>query len=118
MMSGLAEPGTLLGLCGAGLVGIGLFIGITHQGLLRRVVGFNILGAGIFLVFGALARRGAGAGFGGDPVPQALVITGLVVAFSATALAIALLGRLFELTGEETLNVASTPTSRPRGDDP
>jgi multicomponent Na+:H+ antiporter subunit C len=31
---------------------------------------------------------------GGDPVPQAMVITGLVVAFSATALAVALLLRL------------------------
>ena len=33
-------------------------------------------------------RRGAAAGLGGDPVPQALVITGIVVAFSATALAV------------------------------
>ncbi len=33
---------------------------------------------------------------GGDPVPQALLITGIVVAFAATALAVALLLRLFE----------------------
>ena len=39
-----------------------------------------MLGAGVFLLFGVVARRGAAAGFGGDPVPQALVITGLVVA--------------------------------------
>ncbi len=99
-------PGVLFGLCGAALVGIGLFVVITHPSLLRRVIAFNILGAGIFLVFGAIARRGAGAGFGGDPVPQALVITGIVVAFSATALAVALLRRLFELTGRETLEMA------------
>ena len=52
---------------------------------------------------GAIARRGAAAGFGGDPVPQALVITGIVVAFSATALAIALLLRLFRETGRANL---------------
>ena len=39
----------------------------------------------------------------GDPVPQALVITGIVVAFSATALAIALLLRLFQAAGSATL---------------
>ena len=40
---------------------------------------------------------------GGDPVPQALLITGIVVAFSATALAVALLLRLFDETGSVTL---------------
>ena len=94
---------SLFGLCGAALVGIGLFCVLTHPELLRRLVGFNILGAGIFLVFGAVARRGAAAGFGGDPVPQAMVITGIVVAFAATALAIALLRRLVDLTGRASL---------------
>lgn len=103
---------TLFGLCGAALAGIGLFCVITHPGLLRRIVGFNILGAGIFLVFGAVARRGAAAGFDGDPVPQAMVITGIVVAFSATALAVALLQRLFDLTGKASLDTAAAETSK------
>lgn len=98
------DSATLFGLAGAALAGIGLFIVIADAGLLRRIVGFNILGAGIFLVFGAAARRGAAAGFSGDPVPQAMVITGIVVAFSATALAVALLQRLFDLTGRESLD--------------
>lgn len=95
---------SLFGLCGAALAGIGLFCIITHPSLLRRIIGFNLLGAGIFLVFGAVARRGAAAGFGGDPAPQAMVITGIVVAFSATALAVALLQRLVELTGKASLD--------------
>ena len=90
------QPSVLFGLCGAALVGIGLFAVVSSPGLLRRIVGCNILGAGIFLVFGAVARRGAGAGFEADPVPQALVITGIVVAFSASARAVALLKRLAE----------------------
>jgi len=38
-------------------------------------------------------------------VPQALIITGLVVAFAATALAVALLLRLFQETGRTTLRL-------------
>jgi multicomponent Na+:H+ antiporter subunit C len=66
----------------------------------------------VFLLFGAIARRGAGAGWGGDPVPQALLITGLVVAFCATALVIGLLLRLFEESGSATL----APDPPPSGD--
>ena len=71
---------------------------IVHPHPLRKILAFNMLGSGVFLLFGVIARSGAAAGFGGDPVPQALVITGIVVAFSATALAVALLLRLFEAT--------------------
>jgi multicomponent Na+:H+ antiporter subunit C len=65
----------------------------------------------VFLLFGVVARRGADAGLGGDPVPQALVITGIVVAFSATALAVALLLRLHETGGEVTLDDADSPAA-------
>ena len=84
----------LYGYCAAVLVGLGLFGLIVHPQPLRKILAFNLIGGGVFLLFGAVARRGAAAGFGGDPVPQALVITGLVVAFAATALAAALLMRL------------------------
>ena len=85
---------TLFGLVGAALVGIGLFGMLVRTEALLRILAFNLLGGGVFLVFGAVARRGAGAGFGGDPVPQAIILTGLVVAFAATALAVALVLRL------------------------
>jgi multicomponent Na+:H+ antiporter subunit C len=94
---------TLYGLCGAVLVGLGLFGLIVHPQPLRKVLAFNLIGGGVFLLFGVVARRGAAAGFGGDPVPHALIITGIVVAFAATALAIALLLRLFRETGRATL---------------
>jgi multicomponent Na+:H+ antiporter subunit C len=86
------------------LVGVGLFGLITNPEPLRKILAFNLVGSGVFLIFGAIARRGASVGLGGDPVPQALVITAIVVAFAATALAIALLLRLFEETGEATLD--------------
>ena len=78
------------------LVGIGLYGLIVQPHPLRKIVAFNVMGTGVFVLFGALARRGAAAGMGADPVPQALLITGIVVAFSATALAVALLLRLIE----------------------
>jgi multicomponent Na+:H+ antiporter subunit C len=87
-------------LCAAGLVGLGLYGVIVSQDALRRIVAFNVVGGGVFLFFGAIARRGAAAGFAGDPVPQALIITGIVVAFAATALAVALLTRWYELRRE------------------
>jgi len=100
----------LYGLCSAALVGVGLFGLIMHPQPLRKILAFNLIGGGVFLLFGAVARRGAGAGLGGDPVPQALVITGLVVAFAATALAVALLLRLFQETGRATLGSDGWPT--------
>ena len=87
----------LFGLAGAFLVGIGLFGVIVHPEPMRRILAFNLLGGGVFVLFGVVARRGAAAGFPGDPVPQAIAITGIVVAFSATALAVGLLLRLHEL---------------------
>jgi multicomponent Na+:H+ antiporter subunit C len=94
---------TLLGLCAAVLVGLGLYGLIVSPHPLRKIMAFNVMGNGIFLVCAVIARRGAGAGMGGDPVPQALLITALVVAFAASALAVALVLRLFEETGSTSL---------------
>jgi multicomponent Na+:H+ antiporter subunit C len=104
---------TLFGLCGAALVGIGLWGLICQPGALRKILAFNLLGSGVFLLFGVIARRGggalsvAGAGVDSDPVPQALIITGLVVAFAATALGVTLLRRFAEESGRSTLEDAA-----------
>jgi multicomponent Na+:H+ antiporter subunit C len=99
---------TVFGLCAAAAVGLGLYGLIVSSQPLRKILAFNLLGTGVFLLFGVVARRGAASGFGGDPIPQALVITGIVVAFSATALAVALLLRLFQTTGSATLAADSS----------
>jgi multicomponent Na+:H+ antiporter subunit C len=103
----------VFGLCGAVLVGLGLYGLIVNPQPLRKILAFNLVGTGVFMLFGIVARRGAAAGFGGDPVPQALVITGIVVAFSATALAVALLLRLYQVAGTATLrdSVVRAPAS-------
>jgi multicomponent Na+:H+ antiporter subunit C len=104
---------TLYGLCSAVLIGLGLYGLIVHPQPLRKIVAFNLLGSGAFVFFGVVARRGASDGLGGDPVPQALVITGIVVAFSATALAIAMLLRLFDATGQARFDSPPSADERP-----
>jgi len=88
----------LYGLAGAALVALGLFGLVVQAAVLRKILAFNLLGGGVFLLFGVVARRA-----GGDPVPQALVITGLVVAFAATALAVVLALRMDQITGAATI---------------
>jgi multicomponent Na+:H+ antiporter subunit C len=95
------SPATLYALCGAALIGIGLYGFIVQRPLLRRLVAFNVIGSGIFLLFGATGWRQPH--LGADPVPQALIITGIVVALSATALMAALIVRLAALDGRDTL---------------
>jgi multicomponent Na+:H+ antiporter subunit C len=94
---------TLFGLGAAALVGIGLYGLIVLAHPLRKIIAFNVMGTGVFVLFGALAKRGAGAGLAADPVPQALLITAIVVAFAASALAIALIVRLIESTDSASL---------------
>jgi multicomponent Na+:H+ antiporter subunit C len=101
----------LFGLAGAALVGLGLYALIVHPEPLRKILAFNLLGSGVFLLFGVIARRGAAAGLGGDPIPQALVITGIVVAFAGSALAVALLLRLHQKTGDADLRPDAPPAA-------
>ena len=98
------SPSTLAGLAGAALVGLGLYGLVLHPHPLRKLLAFNLIGSGVFLIFGIVARRGAAAGLSFDPVPQAMVITAIVVAFAATALAVALVLRLLAQTGRATLS--------------
>jgi len=100
---------TLFALCACALVGIGLYGLIVLPHPLRKLVAFNIMGSGVFVLFGALAKRGAAAGMGADPVPQALLITAIVVAFAATAVTVALLLRLIEST--DSASLANEPPS-------
>jgi multicomponent Na+:H+ antiporter subunit C len=105
---------TLAGLVGAALVGLGLYGLIVNPQPLRKILAFNLIGSGVFLIFGIVARRGAAAGFPFDPTPQAMVITGIVVAFAASALGVALILRLHEETG--TIALDPDAPKEPPGD--
>ncbi len=105
-MIALSLPLWLYGFSASVLIAIGIYGFIIGPQTLRRILALNIIGAGIFMLMVVLAYRGvvpatitaaaASAESGGqtDPVLHALVLTGLVVAVSATAFALALLARL------------------------
>lgn len=88
-------------LTGVGLFTLGLYALIVHVHLLRKILAINVMGSGVFLVLVALAARTQEAA--PDPVPHAMVITGIVVAISATALALVLMLRVRAETGRAAL---------------
>lgn len=94
----MLETSTLYGLLGISLAALGLHAAILQQDTLRRILAINILGVGVFLVFIATAYNGPDTA--PDAIPQALVLTGIVVAVAATALALALLRRLETARGD------------------
>jgi multicomponent Na+:H+ antiporter subunit C len=104
---------SLYALAACALVGIGLYGLIVQPHPLRKLVAFNIMGSGVFVFFGALAKRGAAAGMLADPVPQALLITAIVVAFAATAVTVAVLLRLIDVADSASL-AEQPPAGVPR----
>ncbi|MDI6892036.1 MAG: cation:proton antiporter subunit C [Actinomycetota bacterium] len=89
---------------------IGLFTVITKPNLIKKFMGLNIMEASVFLFIvsvGAVREGSAPIVVKGmekgvqfvNPLPQALILTGIVVAVSTTALALALMIKLYEQCG-------------------
>jgi multicomponent Na+:H+ antiporter subunit C len=116
MMDLLWTQAVFWALVGIALLVIGLYALIVHAHLLRKVLALNIMSSGVFVLFIALARRAPREAAGGadapaqvvpappDPVPQAMVLTGIVVAVAATGLLLALIVRLRSVAGRTTLD--------------
>ena len=88
-------------LAGAALFVIGLYGLLAMPHLLRKILTLNVMGSGVFLVFIALAAETPGPV--PDPVPQAMVLTGIVVSVCATGLALALADCVRAATGRADL---------------
>jgi multicomponent Na+:H+ antiporter subunit C len=97
------SPALLYGLAGIVLVTMGLYAAVAARHVLRRLLGLNVLGSGVFMMLVALASRTTEIAGRPDPVPHAMVLTGIVVAVSATALALALLRRMHRHDGSARL---------------
>ena len=94
-----------------GLVFIGLFIMLGKRNLIKVIIGLSILETGInlFLIAVGYISRGTAPIFtkpGGvedglmvDPVPQALVLTAIVIGVAVLALALSLAIRLYQHFG-------------------
>ncbi|MFT5188207.1 MAG: multicomponent Na+:H+ antiporter subunit C [Verrucomicrobiales bacterium] len=84
-----------------GLFSIGLFALIFDPHVFRKILAFNVMGGGVFLLLiasAASAPEGAP-----DPVPHAMVLTGIVVSVSATAVGLALAKRYHHKTGRTSM---------------
>lgn len=88
------------------LFGLGVYGLVISGHLLRKLLAINIMGNAIFILMVAVASPIDQAP---DPVPQALVLTGIVIAVSATAFALALMVRLYQLSGQATLEEEEDP---------
>lgn len=75
---------------------LGLWAFVSHGHLLRRLLAFNVLGSGIFLLVSGLLEHRAEA--------RALIVTGLVVAMLGSLLGALLIRRLHALDGRLTLD--------------
>lgn len=100
MMAAMSMTSSLLyAAVGALLFAAGVAGMLLQSHLLRKILAFNVMGSGSFLVLVGLGQRDGLS----DPIPQAMVLTGIVVAVAATALALALARRLLDLTGDMRL---------------
>jgi multicomponent Na+:H+ antiporter subunit C len=74
----------LYGIAAMFLLSLGLHGIFVHSHIVRKAISLNVIGTGIFLFLVALANRQPEGS--PDPVPHGMVLTGIVVAVSATAL--------------------------------
>ena len=89
------------------LFGVGLMNMLLQQNLLKKVVGFNIMDSAVFMLLASLGYiEGRVAPVMGEgvtpdaslfinPIPSGLVLTGIVVSVSVTALMLSLTIRLY-----------------------
>lgn len=83
------------------LFSMGLYGLIVLPHLIRKILAFNLMGVGIFLFLVNIAGRAPDGRM--DHVPLAMVLTGIVVAVSATAFALAIARRIHAETGATVL---------------
>jgi multicomponent Na+:H+ antiporter subunit C len=94
---------------GVALFLIGLHTVVTHSNLIKKIIGLNIMGTGVFLFFIAIGNVEGGVPpiwFEGmenplfvNPVPSALILTGIVVSVSVTVYSLSLVIRIFQTYG-------------------
>ncbi|AEG31993.1 cation:proton antiporter subunit C [Thiomicrospira cyclica] len=90
---------------GSVLFGVGLWGVVMRPHLLHKILGINVMGSAVFMFFLAFAARAEPA----DAVPHALVLTGIVVAISAMALALALMKRVARESKQHQATLEDTP---------
>lgn len=83
------------------LFAVGLYGMLTRTDLIHRLLGANIMASAVFLFLVVVSRGTA------DPVPQAMVLTGIVITVSVSAFGLALARYLRAMTGSTMLKPGS-----------
>ncbi|GAA0812448.1 NADH-quinone oxidoreductase subunit K [Colwellia sp. D2M02] len=78
-------------LCAILLLAIGLLGFLLNTDFIRKVLGLNIIGIAIFMLLLAVANTYPAAI---DPIPHAMVLTGIIVAAAGTALGLNLASKI------------------------
>ncbi len=103
-------PNGLLVLVVAALVTAGVYL-ILERSLTRIIIGIVLIGNGVNVLFLVAGGAAGGAPIVGttppedmsDPLPQAMVLTAIVITFGVTAFLLALAFRSWLLTGEDSV---------------
>ncbi len=97
------------------LFGVGFTMLLLHQNLIKKIMGMNIMDTAVYLFLAAkgyidgrmvpiVTEETLDASLYINPVPSGLVLTGIVVSVSTTALMLALTKRLYEKYGSLNLD--------------
>jgi multicomponent Na+:H+ antiporter subunit C len=95
------------------LFGAGLYGVLVRPGLIQRLLAMNVMATSVFLYLVLLAAGPDGSA--SDPVPQAMVLTGIVVAISVTAFGLALARWFRSETGVASLESVESEDDDDRG---
>ena len=106
----MIQTNLLYSLAGLALVAGGFFALIARSHLLRKIMAANIMSSGVFLLLVTTTYRADGSAI--DPVPHAMVLTGIVVSVSTTALALILACRVQETSNLTLLQAAQQDDNR------
>ena len=97
------------------LFSVGLAALLLHPNLIKKIIGLNLMDTAVFLFLAAMGyvdggkapmvEPGAEAAAYINPVPGGLVLTGIVVAVSTTALFLSLTHRLYQKYHSVNLDV-------------
>jgi len=108
------------------LFGIGIVTLMLQKNLIKKIIGFNITDASIFLFLtakGYITGRLSPIIVNGDlnveryinPIPSGLVLTGIVVSVSVTAVMLALCLKLYEYYGTLDMDKIALMSERRNG---
>ena len=89
------------------LIMVGLYMVMANANLIKKVVGLSIFQMGVFILFISLGKIAGGtapivstpgAAYS-NPLPHVLILTAIVVGVAVTAVALALVVRIYEAYG-------------------